>query len=117
MVANLAGGAIDYAMGADLDRAGAHRGGHLAALGVTTAKRSPALPDVPTIAEAGVARYDFPIWYGVWAPSRTPSEIVEGLAEDVASAISEPEVHAWLVSHGMDPDEHDPRSVRALRGR
>ena len=53
------------------------RDGKLFPLGVTTARRSALLPEVPTIAEAGVAGFDFPIWYGIWAPAGTPAAVVE----------------------------------------
>ena len=84
--------------------------GNLVALGVTTAQRSPALPDVPTLAEAGVPGYDFPIWYGVWAPAGTPIEIVERLADEITSVISQPPVHDWLVTHGMEPMSMTPEA-------
>ncbi len=110
VVANVAGGAIDYAMVPISITAPYIADGDLTALGVSTATRSPALPDVPAVAEAGVAGYDFPIWYGVWAPSGTPLEIVERLADDIASAIFEPAVHDRLVSHGMDPMSMTPEA-------
>jgi tripartite-type tricarboxylate transporter receptor subunit TctC len=67
-------GADDYVM-SPISIAAPHLAdGNLVALGVTTARRSPALPDVPTLAEEGVPGYDFPIWYGVWAPAGTPIE-------------------------------------------
>src|SRR5437879_2511823 len=52
------------------------RDGTLVALGVSTARRSPLLPEVPTIAEAGVAGFDFPIWYGLWAPAGNPAGVI-----------------------------------------
>ena len=55
------------------------RSGNLVALGVTTQKRSSLLPEVPTIAEAGVAGFDYPIWYGVWVPTGTPIGVVNKL--------------------------------------
>jgi tripartite-type tricarboxylate transporter receptor subunit TctC len=61
--------------------------GRLRALGVTTKKRSSLLPDVPTIAEAGVAGFDYPIWYGVWVPAGTPAGVVEKLANDIARVL------------------------------
>jgi len=103
VVAHVAKGAIDYAM-APISAAAPHiADGTVAALGVTTRDRSLALPDVPAIAEAGVPGYDFPIWYGVWAPSATPTETLEDVADDIASVISQPQVHDWLANHGMDP--------------
>jgi tripartite-type tricarboxylate transporter receptor subunit TctC len=50
------------------------RAGRLRALGVTTKKRSSLLPEVPTIAAAGVSGFDYPIWYGVWVPAGTLTE-------------------------------------------
>ncbi|MDB5921378.1 MAG: putative secreted protein [Betaproteobacteria bacterium] len=62
------------------------RTGVIKALGVTTAKRIPQLPDVPTIAESGFAGYDIVSWYGLLAPARTPNEIVTRLSKEVAAA-------------------------------
>jgi tripartite-type tricarboxylate transporter receptor subunit TctC len=77
------------------------RDGKLVALGVTTARRSSLLPEVPTIAEAGVAGFDYPIWYGIWAPAGTPAVVVDKIAKDIARAM--PEMREWLVEHGADP--------------
>ena len=79
------------------------RAGKLVALGVTTNKRSALLPEVPTIAEAGVVGYDFRIWYGVWAPAGTPTKVVDKLATDIAVAMSTPALREWLAEHGADP--------------
>jgi tripartite-type tricarboxylate transporter receptor subunit TctC len=79
------------------------RAGKLRALGVTTQKRSPLLPDVPTIAEAGVPGFDYPIWYGVWVPAGTPPEVVDKLAKDIARALAAPDVRDRLAKHGADP--------------
>jgi len=79
------------------------RAGGLYPLGVTTKERSPLLPDVPTIAEAGVPGFDYPIWYGVWVPARTPAEVVDKLATDIARALAAPDVRDQLRKHGADP--------------
>lgn len=76
------------------------RDGGLIALGVSTLNRSSLLPDVPTIAEAGVAAFDFPIWYGLWAPAGTPPALLEQLGQDIDRVIDEPDLRAWLVTHG-----------------
>lgn len=78
-----------------------HDGG-LVALGVSTVQRTSLLPGVPTIAEAGVAGFDFPIWYGVWAPTGTPVAVVDKLGKDIAQAIAEPDLREWLTKHGAD---------------
>jgi len=62
------------------------RSGALKALGVTTARRIPQLPGVPTIAESGFAGYDIASWYGILAPARTPNDIVTRLAKEIGAA-------------------------------
>jgi tripartite-type tricarboxylate transporter receptor subunit TctC len=79
------------------------RAGQLIPLAVSTLRRSSLLPDVPTIAEAGVEGFDHPIWYGVWTPAGTPAPIVKKLATDVARALASPEMRAWLDEHGSEP--------------
>jgi len=77
--------------------------GKLRALGVSTKKRSSLLPEVPTIAEAAVPGFDFPIWYGVWVRVGTPSEIVEKLSKDIARALASPDLRDELAKHGAEP--------------
>ena len=79
------------------------RAGRLRPLGVSTKKRSPLLPEVPTIAEAGVVGFDYPIWYGLWTPAGTPAGVVDKLAKDVERAMSAPDLRDWLAKHGADP--------------
>ena len=64
------------------------RGGSVRALAVTGTQRSPLLPDVPTVAEAGVPGYQNYVWFGLWAPKKTPPDIVEKLHAAVAKAIA-----------------------------
>ena len=75
----------------------------LAALGVSTARRSRLLPEVPTLAEAGATGFDFPFWYGIWAPVDTPAGVVRKLSEDIARVVAEPDLRGWLVEHNGDP--------------
>ena len=79
------------------------RAGRLHALGVTTKRRSPLLVEVPTIAEAGVADFDYPIWYGVWVRAGTPAAVVDKLAKDIARVLAAPDIRDWLAKHGADP--------------
>jgi tripartite-type tricarboxylate transporter receptor subunit TctC len=62
------------------------RAGTFKALGVSTAKRIPQLPEVPTIAESGFPGYDISSWYGVLAPARTPNDIISKLAKEISAA-------------------------------
>jgi tripartite-type tricarboxylate transporter receptor subunit TctC len=78
------------------------RAGRLRALGITTVTRSPLLPDVPTIAEAGVRHYEFTSWVGVLAPSSTPPQIVNAANALFLKAIRSPDVAARLKSDGTD---------------
>jgi tripartite-type tricarboxylate transporter receptor subunit TctC len=79
------------------------RDGNLLPLGVTTARRSIMLPEVPTIAEAGVAGFNFPIWYGMWVPARTPAYVVNKLSKDIERVLAEPELRDWIRKHGGEP--------------
>ena len=103
VIANAVAGSTTYMM-APISLALADiRAGKLHALGVTTQKRSSLLPDVPTIAEAGVPGFDFRIWYGVWVPAGTPAEVVDKLAKDIARALAAPDVRDRFAKHGADP--------------
>jgi tripartite-type tricarboxylate transporter receptor subunit TctC len=79
------------------------RDGTLVALGVSTARRSTLLPEVPTMAEAIVARFDFPIWYGIWAPADTPTGVVDKLANDIGRVLTGPDLREWIAKHGGEP--------------
>jgi tripartite-type tricarboxylate transporter receptor subunit TctC len=79
------------------------KGGKLRALGVTTAKRSPAAPDVPTIAEAGVVGYEIGSWQGVFAPAGTPAAIVKRLNTEIVKIINLPDVQEKLLALGAEP--------------
>jgi tripartite-type tricarboxylate transporter receptor subunit TctC len=79
------------------------KGGKLRALGVTTAKRSPVAPDVPTLAEAGLAGYEIGSWQGVFAPAGTPPEIVKRLNTEMVRIINLPDVKEKLLGLGAEP--------------
>jgi len=79
------------------------KGGKLRALAVTTAKRSPVAPDVPTLAEAGLAGYEIGSWQGVFAPAGTPPDVVKRLNSEIVKIINTPEVQAKLLDLGAEP--------------
>ncbi|MBN9529353.1 MAG: tripartite tricarboxylate transporter substrate binding protein [Alphaproteobacteria bacterium] len=86
------------------------KGGTLKALAVTTATRSPAMPDLPTVAEAGVPGFEASSWFGVFAPAGTPKEIVAKLQTEIARILKSPEMTERLaqqgaVAVGNTPDE------------
>ncbi|WP_083745690.1 tripartite tricarboxylate transporter substrate binding protein [Variovorax sp. KK3] len=75
--------------------------GKLVVLGVTEAKRSPAAPEIPTLAEQGIQGVAVTSWYGLLAPAGTPAAVVEQLAKDAAQMLAQPEVHQRLKAQGM----------------
>jgi tripartite-type tricarboxylate transporter receptor subunit TctC len=77
--------------------------GQLRALGVTGAKRSPALPDIPTVSEAGVPGYEHSGWIGVMAPAATPKPIVDRLNAEMRKLLGKPEVKAFWEKQGGEP--------------
>ena len=79
------------------------REGKLRALAVSTAKRSPATPDVPTMQEAGIAGFESAAWQMIVAPAGTPPDIVSLLNKEVRAIFSEPEVTQELTNRGMGP--------------
>jgi tripartite-type tricarboxylate transporter receptor subunit TctC len=84
------------------------------ALAVTTSKRTPNLPDVPTIAEAGFAGFDAPAWWAVLAPAKTPADIVKRMNEAVNAALKSPEVAAKLAAQGIEVRTDSPEAAKAF---
>jgi tripartite-type tricarboxylate transporter receptor subunit TctC len=79
------------------------KGGKIRALAVTSAKRNPALPEVPTVAESGVAGYDMIVWYGAIVPAGTSAAAVNRLNADINKALQLPDVRQRLAALGADP--------------
>ena len=88
--------------------------GQVHALGTTGARRSTVLPDVPTIAEAGVPGYETTIWLGLMAPKGTPQAIVDKLNNEIAKAINEPDVLAIWATQGAVPMAMTPARFGAF---
>jgi len=87
--------------------------GKLAPVAVTSARRSQALPDLPTIAESGVPAYEASTWYGVLAPAHTPSAVVARLHGDIAKILADAALHARLADQGFDPVGNSPEEFGA----
>jgi tripartite-type tricarboxylate transporter receptor subunit TctC len=75
---------------------------------VTSAKRAPALPDGPTIAEAGVPGYEASSWFGIVAPAGTPRPIVDKLQQQIAKSLAQPDVREKLLGQGANPVGNTP---------
>lgn len=76
--------------------------GKLHALGVTSTQRSGYLPDTPTMAESGLPDFQHSLWFGVWAPSRTPARVLEKIEKDVSSSLSTPDYRATMKALAAD---------------
>ncbi|WP_370635984.1 Bug family tripartite tricarboxylate transporter substrate binding protein [Paralcaligenes sp. KSB-10] len=86
--------------------------GKLRALAVTTAKRSSALPDVPTLEEAGMKNFDFGTWFGVLAPAGTPKDIVSKLNAEMVRIIHSPEFGKRMADIGAEPIGDTPEQMK-----
>ncbi len=85
------------------------KGGALRALAVTTAKRSAAAPDVPTMAEAGLKGYETSTWGGVLAPAGTPKDVVDKLNAEMNKALAAPDVRQRMLDAGIEPAGGTPQ--------
>jgi tripartite-type tricarboxylate transporter receptor subunit TctC len=106
-------GRIDFffvALGAALPHI---RDGKLSALAVNSATRSAALPEVPTIQEAGFHAAEYPTWFGLFLPAGTPREIVDELHRETLKALQEPKVREKLATLGMEPMVMTPKEFDA----
>ena len=90
------------------------KGGKLRPLAVTTAKRSPALPDVPTIAESGVPGYEATSWFGLLAPAGTPAPVIAKLNASILKALANPEVKKKLAEQGAEAAGEKPEQFAAF---
>jgi tripartite-type tricarboxylate transporter receptor subunit TctC len=86
----------------------------LRALVVTTDKRSPILPDVPTLAESGYAGFNAPAWWAVLAPAKTPPEIVARMNDEINKALKSPEVANKLAAQGIAVNIGTPAAAQAF---
>ena len=111
-ITDLLGGQIDVIFTTVASAASLIEAGQLRALAVTSAQRSPAFPNLPTVAEAGVSGYAAESWYGLYAPAKTPAAIVERLSKAVTKAVKsgafkQLESNEGLIMAGSSPDELD----------
>ena len=84
------------------------KGGKLKALGIGSAKRIPALPDVPTISEAGVPGYEVTNWWGIAAPAGTPRPVIERLHRELSAVVASSETQKRFEAEGADPLQMTP---------
>ncbi|MBY4947754.1 tripartite tricarboxylate transporter substrate binding protein [Cupriavidus respiraculi] len=82
-------------------------------LAVTTKKRVPSLPNVPTMAEAGVAGYDFSSWYGMFTTGGTDPAVLDQLAREIKKALAKPELVEAFAQQGVEPESSTPAQFKA----
>ena len=90
------------------------RDGRLRPLAVTGARRTPAVPDIPTVAESGVPGYEVTTWYGVSAPARVPRAILDRLNAEIVRAVKSPDASERLRASGADPVGSTPEEYTAF---
>jgi tripartite-type tricarboxylate transporter receptor subunit TctC len=90
------------------------RDGKLLALGVSTSKRSSALPNVPTIAESGLPGFDYNLWVGLFAPAGTPPDIVDKINKDIVRSLQSPEIKERLSNLGAEAMPMTPAEFKTF---
>ncbi len=107
-------GRVDYFFAPLVSALPMIKAGKLQALAVSTPKRSAQLPDVPTLAEAGVTKADYVFWIGMLVSSKTPRDIVQKLSQSTARALQSTEVRERLASLGAEPMPMSPEQFDVL---
>jgi tripartite-type tricarboxylate transporter receptor subunit TctC len=110
---DLVGGQVDFTMDSLVQSLPHIQSGRLKVLAVLSAKRSPVLPAVPTVAESGVPGYDFTNWFGFVAPAQTPKEVITQLHRDIASVLSQPALREQLEKMGTEVIASTPEQFSA----
>src|SRR6476661_6677528 len=91
------------------------REGKLRALGVTSAKRSPAAPDIPTLAESGLPGFEAVSWFAMFAPASTPAPVVNKLQAEISKILKSPDISKKLLDIGLDPSGSTPAELAAYQ--
>ncbi len=116
-IVDLLGGQIDMYASTVTGLISHVKQGKLRALGVTGSKRAESLPDVPTIAEAGVPGYELTSWYGILAPGGTPPAIVSKLNKALVDVVAMPEIRQKMIEGGSDPSSSTPEEFKRIISR
>jgi tripartite-type tricarboxylate transporter receptor subunit TctC len=111
---DLMAGHVNLAFATILESIGFIKGGKLRALAVTSDKRSPALPEVPTLAESGFPGYNSISWIGLLAPAGTPQSAIDKVAADVREVLAAADVSQRLIEQGATPVASSPAQFKSL---
>ena len=107
-IADLVGGQVDFTMDSLVQSLPQIQSGRLKAIAVLGAKRSPLLPEVPTVAESGVPGYEFTNWFGLVAPAQTPADVIAKLNKDVVHVLAQSDLHSQLEKMGATVIANSP---------
>jgi tripartite-type tricarboxylate transporter receptor subunit TctC len=113
-VTGLVGGEVQLSFAASSSVAAFIKDGRLRPLAVTTAKRDPQFPDLPTVEEAGIPGFDADIWYAFVMPAKTPPAIIRKVSEDLKTVLADPDIQAKLRQNGLEPAWLGPEETGAL---
>lgn len=105
---------VDILFASILEGSGHVKSGKLKALAISSASRLPALPDVPTLVEAGVPNSESGSWIALFAPTGTPQTIIDKIAADITEAVALPEMQKTLISQGETPRPTTPAELKAI---
>ncbi|HEX4328129.1 MAG TPA: tripartite tricarboxylate transporter substrate binding protein [Burkholderiales bacterium] len=111
---DLMAGHVDLLFASVLEGSGFIKAGKLKGLAVTHAKRNPALPDVPTLAEAGVKNGESGSWIALIAPAGTPPALIDKIAADVKAIVADPDMREKLIAQGAVPQASTPAELQKL---
>lgn len=114
MMNDLIGGQINIAFETAASATPQIKGGKVKALAITTAKRSPSMPDLPTVAESGLPGYDVVTWYGMLAPAGTPKDIVVRMNDEVRKILHTAEFKQRLADISSEPGDTTPEQFAEL---
>ena len=114
MMIDLLAGQVDMAFDGMGTSSVQVKGGKLLPLAVTSAQRNPVLPNVPTMAEAGLPGYEVRTWYGFWAIKGTPKEIKDRMYQEIVKAMEQPDLKRIWAEQGADPGGMPPDEMAKL---
>ena len=112
---DILGGQVDFMCDQTTNTTGQIKGGKVKVFAVTTSKRVPSLPDVPTAQEGGLPGFDLAVWHGLYAPKGTPKATVDRLAAALQVALKDPLVKSRFADLGSEPVAADQATPDALR--
>jgi tripartite-type tricarboxylate transporter receptor subunit TctC len=111
---NVISGSVHFTFTPILVASGQVKAGRLLVLAVSTAKRSPMFPSVPTVAEAGIPGFDYDQWYGVLASAKTPRKTINTVNKEIVRILNLPEIRDRMLAQGATPTPTTPEEFDAF---